>query len=375
MISPESFLKIMNSAQINFFTGVPDSTFKNFCHFIISQQNEIRNVVAVNEGNAIALAIGNYIGSGKPSLVYLQNSGIGNTLNPLLSLADKEVYSIPMLLLVGWRGYPDVLDEPQHVKQGYVTKKLLEAIEIPFFEMDSSTDPISLILSALEVMHRENCPVVLLTREDLFEDDFKRKSVENHFDLTRRSALQTIAEYVQEDSAVFTTTGFIAREFMEIRDQEGIGEGSDFMCIGGMGHVSAIATGFAMATKSSKKVVCLDGDGSLLMHMGALTVSGQNPDINLLHIVLNNGSHESVGGHPTLASDLDLHKIARACGYKETAVVVSKKQLEKAFLDYSKKNGISFIEIKISTTDTKKPLRPSNTPRENLINFLERQKI
>ncbi len=371
MISPESFLKIMQNAQINFFTGVPDSTFKNFCHFIISQQNEIRNVVAVNEGNAIALAIGNYIGSGKPSLVYLQNSGIGNALNPLLSLADKDVYSIPMLVLIGWRGYPGVLDEPQHVKQGFVTKKLLEAIEIPFFEIDSSSDPISVISNALEIMQREKCPVVLLTRKDLFENEYTTKSLGRPLELTRKSALQTIAEFIDKDTAVFTTTGFIAREFMEIRMSKGIGEGSDFMCIGGMGHVSAIATGFAMSKKNTKKVICLDGDGSFLMHMGALTISGQNSDLNFLHIVLNNGSHESVGGHPRSAQDLDLFKVSKVCGYKKNDVVSNEAELKLKLVEHLSLASSSFIEIKIANLISKNPARPKNLPKENLRLFMD----
>lgn len=349
---------------LRFFTGVPDSLLKDFCAYVTDHVSPADHVIAANEGNAVALAVGHFLGTGEPALVYMQNSGIGNAVNPLLSLADPEVYSIPMLLVIGWRGEPGVKDEPQHVKQGRVMTDLLDAMEIPWQVLDASTpDPAALVAAACTPMRERMGPAALLVREGTFERYTLRGDRPNEFPMTREDAVKAIADALCADDLVVSTTGKTSRELFEHRKATGV-PGNDFLTVGGMGHTASIAMGLARS-QPARRVVCLDGDGSAIMHMGALAVIGNSALENLLHVVINNGSHESVGGQPTVGYDIDFPKIARACGYRHAASVSTLDELIAGVAELRQASGPALLEVKVRIGSRADLGRPTSTPLEN----------
>lgn len=348
----------------NFFTGVPDSLLKDFCAYITDHVPPSAHVIAANEGNAVALAVGHFLGTGEPALVYMQNSGIGNTVNPLLSLADPEVYSIPMLLVIGWRGEPGVKDEPQHVKQGRIMTDLLDAMEIPWRVLDASTkDPAALISAACESMRERMGPAALLVRAGAFERYTLRADRPIDFPMTREDAVKAIVDALDPTDVVVSTTGKTSRELFEHRKATGV-PGNDFLTVGGMGHTASIAMGLARS-QPARRVVCLDGDGSAIMHMGSLAVIGNSGLTNLLHVVINNGSHESVGGQPTVGHEIDFPTIARACGYRHASSVSTLEALRESVAMLRQVEGPALLEVKVRIGSRSNLGRPTSTPLEN----------
>lgn len=348
----------------NFFTGVPDSLLKDFCAYITDHVPPSAHVIAANEGNAVALAVGHFLGTGEPALVYMQNSGIGNTVNPLLSLADPEVYSIPMLLVIGWRGEPGFKDEPQHVKQGRVMTDLLDAMEIPWRVLDASTqDPAALIAAACAPMRDRMGPAALLVREGTFERYTLRSDRQTDFPMTREDAVKAIVDALDPTDVVVSTTGKTSRELFEHRKATGV-PGNDFLTVGGMGHTASIAMGLARS-QPARRVVCLDGDGSAIMHMGSLAVIGNSGLTNLLHVVINNGSHESVGGQPTVGHEIDFPTIARACGYRHASSVSTLEALRESVAMLRQVEGPALLEVKVRIGSRSNLGRPTSTPLEN----------
>lgn len=348
----------------NFFTGVPDSLLKDFCAYITDHVPPSAHVIAANEGNAVALAVGHFLGTGEPALVYMQNSGIGNTVNPLLSLADPEVYSIPMLLVIGWRGEPGVKDEPQHVKQGRIMTDLLDAMEIPWRVLDASTkDPAALISAACESMRERMGPAALLVRAGAFERYTLRANRPIDFPMTREDAVKAIVDALDPTDVVVSTTGKTSRELFEHRKATGV-PGNDFLTVGGMGHTASIAMGLARS-QPARRVVCLDGDGSAIMHMGSLAVIGNSGLTNLLHVVINNGSHESVGGQPTVGHEIDFPTIARACGYRHASSVSTLEALRESVAMLRQVEGPALLEVKVRIGSRSNLGRPTSTPLEN----------
>lgn len=322
MIDPKSFVESLMACGVDFFTGVPDSLLKNFCAYVTDHCGA-NHIIAANEGGAVGLASGHYLATGRPALVYMQNSGQGNAVNPLASLADPDVYSIPMVLLVGWRGEPGVKDEPQHVKQGKITISLFETMGIPTVvladdgELESRVgvrEWMSQVSSAVELAVRESRPVALIVRKGLFGDYALQNKKPDIAGLKREDAIEGILKALPEDAVVVSTTGMISREVYETRERMGQGHAKDFLTVGSMGHASQIALGIAMA-QPNRKVFCLDGDGASIMQMGNMAIVGQSHCGNLTHIVLNNAAHDSVGGQPTVGGAIDLPAIAKACGY------------------------------------------------------------
>ena len=330
MIATELFVKTLQSEGVDFFVGVPDSLLKNFCAYVTDHCGE-NHVITANEGGAIGLATGHYLATGKPSLVYMQNSGQGNAVNPLASLADPDVYSIPMVLLVGWRGMPGVHDEPQHVKQGKITVSLFETMGIPTTVL---SDEMKVegelwkdqVTSAVELAVRENRPVALVVRKGLFSDYALQKKKPDIAGFRREDAIEGILKALPEDAVVVSTTGMISREVYETRERLGEGHAKDFLTVGSMGHASQIALGIAMA-QPKRKVFCLDGDGASIMQMGNMAIVGQSHCGNLTHVVLNNSAHDSVGGQPTVGGAIDLPRIAECCGYNQPGHPVFKQIL------------------------------------------------
>ena len=314
MINVNQFVGTLKSTGIDFFTGVPDSLLKSFCAYVTDTCGD-NHVIAANEGGAVGLAAGHYLATGKPALVYMQNSGQGNAVNPLCSLADTDVYSIPMVLLVGWRGESGVKDEPQHVKQGKITVSLFETLGIPTEVLPDDED------MALEVTRKmidrgrfESRPVALIVRKGLFAEYKLQNKEADISDVRREDVIEGVLRALPKNAVVVSTTGMISREVYETRERLGQGHESDFLTVGSMGHASMIALGIAKA-QPKRKVYCLDGDGASIMQMGNMAIVGQSGCGNLTHIVLNNSAHDSVGGQPTIGGKIDFEKIAEELGY------------------------------------------------------------
>ena len=314
MINVDRFVGELRDVGVDFFTGVPDSLLKSFCAYVTDNCGE-NHVIAANEGGAVGLAAGHYLATGKPALVYMQNSGQGNAVNPLASLADQDVYSIPMVLLVGWRGEPGVKDEPQHVKQGKVTISLFETLGIPTEVLpDEEPEALELTRKMVERAKTESRPVALIVRKGLFAEYKLQNKKTDIAALPREQAIEGVLRALPEDAVVVSTTGMISREVYEIRERLGQDHSRDFLTVGSMGHASMIALGIAKA-QPNRKVFCLDGDGASIMQMGNMAIVGQSGCDNLTHIVFNNAAHDSVGGQPTVGGDLDFEKIAEELGY------------------------------------------------------------
>jgi len=354
----------------SFFTGVPDSQLKSLCNYLIDKFGVSSNhIIAANEGNCAALAAGYHLATGNVPVVYLQNSGLGNIINPVASLLNDKVYGIPCIFIVGWRGEPGVKDEPQHVYQGEVTVKLLEDMDISVMVIDKDTDE-----AALEEKMKEFRPrldsgrsIAFVVKKGGLTYDGKVK-YKNNNSMMRENIIKHLVEIAGEDIIV-STTGKTSRELYEIREQNGQPHKYDFLTVGSMGHSSSIALGIAL-NKPGSKVWCIDGDGAALMHMGALAVIGTSKPGNMVHVVINNGAHESVGGMPTVAASVDFVKLALACGYPKAVSVSSFEELDEALKDAKQSDKLTFIEVKAAIGSREDLGRPATTPQQNKNDFM-----
>jgi len=372
MINTEYFVKALQERGIDFFTGVPDSLLKSFCSYIAANIPCERHITAVNEGAAVALGSGYYLASGRIPLIYMQNSGLGNALNPLLSLADAAVYSIPVLLLTGWRGMPGTKDEPQHKAQGQFTIPILEAVKIPYEIITDDIAADSAIKKACAYFKEKSAPFAFVVPPNSFAP-FIHAVVQNEsacFELSREEAIVEIIKSAEADEAFFSTTGFTSRELYELREKTNTGHGRDFLTVGSMGHCSSIALGayLGSARKGSRRITCIDGDGAFLMHTGAAATIGVLKPRKFRHIVINNGVHDSVGGQPTIALNIDLCGIARAASYKSVARVETKKELIEAL---AIKEYPLFLEVRVHPGARADLGRPETTPEENKNDFIK----
>lgn len=372
MIAPTAFVASLRKYGLGFFTGVPDSLLKELCACLAQTSQPQEHVIAANEGGAVALAIGYHLATGKIPLVYLQNSGVGNIVNPLLSLADPEVYAIPLVIVIGWRGEPGVKDEPQHKKQGRVMVPLLEAMEIPNFILDASVDDAqadAVLEQAVARARALNGPVALSVRSGAFAPFAGAKSAAQDLPLTREAAIAHVLDALRDDDVVVSTTGMISREVFEYRAARGQGHHRDFLTVGGMGHAAHIAVGIALQV-APRRVVCLDGDGALLMHLGSLCITGSLRPANLRHIVLNNGAHDSVGGQPTVGFQIDIGGLARAAGYAEARQTQTAEGIGAELAAMNGNTGPSLLEIRVRRGARKDLGRPTTTPLHNKQAFM-----
>ena len=370
MISSKFFIDSLCSMQMDFFTGVPDSLLKNVCAYITDHFVTERNVIAANEGAAVGLAAGYYLATKKIPVVYMQNSGLGNAVNPLMSLTDKEVYNIPLLLLVGWRGEPGVKDEPQHIKQGKVTLPLLEAMGIKYAIMSQNeTEFLSQLNYANFYMNETHEPFAFVIPKGTFEEYKLQQDGEVILPLKREAAIQLIASSLSKEDIIVSTTGMISRELFEYRTSAFMEHEKDFLTVGSMGHASQIALGIALEKKKCK-VFCFDGDGSTLMHMGSLAIIGSLHPDNYVHVIFNNGAHDSVGGQPTVAFNIDLCKIAQACGYEAALSVSDSDSLCEALKRITYMHGPILLEVKVRKGARKDLGRPTTTPLQNKDTFM-----
>lgn len=369
MISPQFFFEELEKHGVNFFAGVPDSLLSNLCAYINDNADHNQHVITANEGNAVAMVSGYHLATGKIGAVYLQNSGLGNAVNPLVSIADSDVYRIPLIMIIGWRGEPGESDEPQHVKQGRITLEQLEILESPYWVIDANSD-VKLVLDELfSEVKRTNAPVALVVRKDTFENYKSKNHPRLMSTFKREDALDNILTLANPNDVIVSTTGKTSRELFELRKRRSEVQ-RDFLTVGGMGHTASIALGVAMGCPK-RRVICLDGDGSMLMHLGALPIIGDIKPTNLIHILLNNSSHESVGGQPTVAGGMDFRALANACGYRDYVAASNAEELQSVWKKLMTQQGPALLEVKISIGSRQDLGRPTSTTEENKRAFME----
>lgn len=366
----QDLLKQIENMGIRVIAGVPDSTLKQFCDGLQTYQGGLQHYVTANEGAAVGVAVGTFLASGKPACIYLQNSGIGNMVNPIVSLANEEVYGIPMLFLVGWRGEPGVKDEPQHVFQGKITCELFENLHVPYSVIDKTTtaEEMVAVLRQAQNTLAKNQQYAIIVKKDTFESVEKYKW-DNGNQLNREEVLGELIKCIPENGLIVSTTGKISRELYEQSNQIKGKHDSLFMTVGGMGHASMIAFGIAQNDKN-KKVFCVDGDGAILMHMGALPFIATNAGENFVHIVVNNQAHESVGSMPTGCQDINIAQVAKACGYKHAERIENAEQLAELKRKLSKQEGPCLYEIMVGLGSRVDLCRPAESARENRDSFM-----
>lgn len=370
MIQPEQLYNTLHTHGIDFYTGVPDSLLKNLCAYITDHADRRNNIIAANEGGAVGLAAGYHLATGKIPVVYMQNSGLGNTVNPLLSLTDEDVYRIPVLLIIGWRGEPCVHDEPQHVKQGKVTLPLLEAMGIRYELLTTEAVELeSQVQRTTEYMAATGRAFALVVHKGTFEAYQLQTDIPAPYTMEREEAIKQVAAALPPQTAIVSTTGKISRELFEYRAAKGESHEHDFLTVGSMGHASQIALGIALQ-QPERTVAIFDGDGAVIMHMGALGIVGSLGPENLCHFVFNNGAHDSVGGQPTVGFKIDIPKIAAACGYRSAFSVSDETQLHAALDILPRLPKPCLIEIKVKKGSRNDLGRPTTSPQENKEAFM-----
>lgn len=365
MLSPKIFIESLAAKGVDFFAGVPDSLLKNVCAFISDTLDDRHNIIAANEGAAVGLAAGHYLATGHIPCVYMQNSGEGNAINPLASLTDKEVYGIPVLLVIGWRGEPGVHDEPQHVKQGKITLPLLDAMGIRHEILSQDeTEFRSQLDGAVRHMSETGEAFAFIVRKNTFEPYTLQRHEVNEYSLSREEAIQKVAASLSAKDVIVSTTGMISRELFEYRTAQGQGHERDFLTVGSMGHASQIALGIALE-KTDRRVWCFDGDGAALMHLGSVAIIADKAPENFVHVIFNNGAHDSVGGQPTVGLKVNLAGIAKAAGYKDAVSVTTADDLGSALKALKTMRGPVLLEVRVHRGNRKDLGRPTTTPIQN----------
>ncbi|MBU1179913.1 phosphonopyruvate decarboxylase [Patescibacteria group bacterium] len=366
MLDPKEFTNFLKSQGFIFFTGVPDSAMKDWLRTL----DDEKSIASVNECEALAIAAGYYLGSGKTACLYLQNAGLGKIVNPLTSLCDKEVYSIPALLVIGWRGEPGEKDEPQHIKMGKIILPLLDVLGVPYNVLPDNLEKAKkAIAEAKEYMLKNSAPYAIVVRCGIFGKYNKELLEENKYEMTREEAVKTIVSNLSKDVVAVSTTGKISRELFEYREEKGESHEKDFLTVGSMGCASSIAFGIAQA-QPNQKIVIFDGDGAALMQLGTLATIGYCRPKNLLHIIFDNNSYDSTGGQKSISSSVDFQKIALACNYKNSKTINKKIDLIEILEDFKDKEGPSMLVIKVLKGARKELGRPTISPTDNKKNFM-----
>jgi len=369
-LSCEDLYDHLVKCGIDFFTGVPDSLLKDICAYVQDQVESGRHVIAANEGGAVALACGYHLATGRIPLVYMQNSGQGNAVNPLTSLVDPEVYGIPMLLLIGWRGEPGVKDEPQHVKQGEVTLPLLDALDVPHAILPSQVEEMhACIVAAIRTASARNCAYAVVVPKGTFAPYNLKSAERSPYVVCREDAVKAIVDCLGPDDVIVSTTGKTSRELFEYRNFLGHDHRRDFLTVGSMGHASQIALGISLAQRD-RSVFCIDGDGAAIMHMGSLAIIGSQAPGNFKHVLINNGVHESVGGQPTAGFDIDLPAVAMACGYQVARSTASLDAIPAEMAALQSEVGPALLEIRTRAGARADLGRPTSTPQQNKSAFM-----
>ena len=370
MISPKFFIDTLSANGIDFFTGVPDSLLKDICAYMSDNVDPHRYIITANEGGAVGLAAGYHLATKRVGMVFMQNSGEGNAVNPLASLTDKEVYKIPVLLLIGWRGEPGVHDEPQHVKQGQITLPLLDVMGIRHAVLSKDEHEAKAQLQeAVRSMKETDEPYALVVQKGTFEPYILQNTKDSGLTLSREKAIQMVADAVGPRDVIVSTTGMISRELFEYRAAQGRGHEQDFLTVGSMGHASQIALGIALA-QPGRRVWCFDGDGAAIMHMGGMPIIAAQHPKNLVHVLFNNGAHDSVGGQPTVGLNISFTNLAEEFGYASVHCATGESQLTEV-LKQLPQSGPCFLEIQVMKGNRKDLGRPTTTPQENKEAFMD----
>ncbi len=371
MIRAEDFVAWLEAQGITFFTGVPDSLLKELGRHVMAELPRSRHVIAANEGGSVGIAIGHYLRTGRPAAVYLQNSGTGNTVNPLLSLADPDVYGVPMLLVIGWRGQPGVKDEPQHVKQGRVMTSMLDGMDLPWSVLPREPeDAAQVVAEAVRLAEERSGPFVLLVEKGTFAPVVPVDPSPDAAVPTREEALGALVGLLGDDAVIVSTTGMLSRELFELRSGAGEDRALDFLTVGGMGHASSIALGVAL-DEPDREVWCLDGDGALLMHMGSLAVIADHAPANYFHVVFNNGVHDSVGGQPTSIDVVDVPALGIAAGYRWARSLTGVTDLERNVAEMRRGGGPSLLELVVRPGHRSDLGRPTRSPADSKAAFMK----
>ena len=370
MLSPQKIYGLFLQHQLEFFTGVPDSLLKDFCAYVADNTPLEKNIITANEGNAIALAAGYHLATGKIGVVYLQNSGWGNCVNPLTSLVDPQVYSIPLLLLIGWRGEPGKKDEPQHKKMGKVMLETIKSLEIPYSILpETMAEAEKVVEEAIGYATTHSAPYAIIVREGTFESYKLQNNKQITFQLNREQAIRFVVPLLNSDDIIVSTTGKISRELFELRKELQQGHDKDFLTVGSMGHASSIALGIVLQ-KPGRMVYCFDGDGAVIMHMGAFATIGKLQPRNFKHIIFNNFAHDSVGGQPTAADVVEFRSIAQSCGYRASFLAETADQITECMKKIKIMEGPVLLEIRCNKGARENLGRPTRTPPENKQDFM-----
>lgn len=371
MIRCDEFLELLKKEEIDFFTGVPCSIFKDLLNFLNDNKSKYRHVIAASEGEAVGIASGHYLSSGRIPVVYMQNSGLGNSVNPLTSLTNKEVFGIPVLIFVSWRGEPGIKDEPEHIRMGKITKGILETLGIEYLELPNDIKEISeSIGSAKNIMLKKKEPFAFIVRRGIFEGYESRSGKECvGVLLIREEAISIVADEVYGKGYIVSTTGKISRELFEHMDKTGKGHDSVFYTVGSMGCSIGISLGLALNT--DKKIFLFDGDGAALMKLGSLATVGHYRMENLYHIIFDNQCYDSTGGQPTVSETVDFAQIAKSCGYNKVAVIKEVKDLKDSARDLPDKKGPYMMVVKVKPGSRRDLGRPTISPQANREKFMD----
>ena len=356
MIKVNSLINLFKRNKTDFFTGVPDSVLKELSYYLQNKSKK-NHVIASNEGSAISLGIGHYLSTKKVPCIYMQNSGLSNALNPLISIAHEKVYSIPLILVIGWRGSPNIKDEPQHNVKGQITQSILRLLNIKYTIIRSDTD-LKKFEKQIKVGKKKSSIVACLIEQGTFEKIERKKKKNDFYKLDKTLFLKTLLETLEKDTKVISSTGYNSRELIYLRDKYKIKDSRDFYMVGGMGHTVSVALGYSLSSK--KKTLCIDGDGSLLMHLGSIKTAGSFADKNFKYILLNNNSHDSVGGQNTYANDIDFKNLSKSLGFKRFYCITNDKNLKENIKIFLKDDSLSFLEVKVSSNKIKKLPRPTD---------------
>ena len=356
MIKINSLINVLKKNNCNFYTGVPDSVLKELSHFL-QNKNKQKHLIATNEGSAVSLGIGHYLSTKKIPCIYMQNSGLSNALNPLISIAHPKVYSIPLILIIGWRGSPKVKDEPQHNVKGKITENILKLLNINYTIIRTNTD-FKKFDKQIKKAKKNKSIVACLIEQGTLEKNNKRIKNKDYYKLDKEIFFKTLLETLDNKSKIISSTGYNSREIMHIRKKYQLKKSKDFYMVGGMGHTSSVALGYSLST--TKKTICIDGDGSFLMHLGSLKTAGTFANKNFKYILLNNNTHDSVGGQSTYAKDINFEKLSKSLGFKKFYSIKNNKNLKKNIQKFLSGNSLNFLEVKVKNSKIKNLPRPKD---------------
>ena len=356
MIKVKSLINLLKKNNSDFFTGVPDSVLKELSSYLQNKTKK-NHIIATNEGAAVSLGIGHYLSTKKMPCIYMQNSGLSNALNPLISIAHDKVYAIPLILIIGWRGSPRIKDEPQHNVKGKITESILKLLNIKYTIIRSNPD-LKKFGKQIKTAKKKSTIVACLIEQGTLEKIKKINKKNDSYKLDKELFLKTLLETLDKNTKIISSTGYNSREILYLRNKYKIKNSSDFYMVGGMGHTASVALGYSLSNK--KKTICIDGDGSFLMHLGSIKTAGTFANKNFKYILLNNNSHDSVGGQNTYANDINFEKLSKSLGFKKFYSIESDKNLKKNIQNFLKVNNLGFLEVKVSNSKIKKLPRPTD---------------